>query len=73
MRLAKESGLALLPDLRAALPDAHIVVLTGFASIATAARAVKSGANDHLPKPILLRDLLAHFSVTTSSEVRSAE
>ena len=71
MRLGKESGLALLPDLRAALPDANIVVLTGFASIATAVRAVKSGANDYLPKPILLRDLLAHFSATTSSEVRS--
>lgn len=66
LRLGQESGLALLPQLRALLPDAEIVVLTGFASIATAVRAVKDGADDYLPKPALLRDLLARFEALSA-------
>jgi two-component system response regulator RegA len=66
LRLGVESGLVLLPQLRALLPDAEIVVLTGFASIATAVRAVKDGADDYLPKPALLRDLLARFEALSA-------
>ncbi len=36
MKLADENGLALIAPLRHLLPKAHIVLLTGFASIATA-------------------------------------
>ena len=67
LRLGDESGLALLPALRAQLPLAKIVVLTGFASIATAVRAVKDGADDYLPKPVLLRELLARFDALRST------
>jgi two-component system response regulator RegA len=45
------SGLHLLEPLRALLPHARIVVLTGYASIATTVVAVKSGADDYLAKP----------------------
>ena len=62
LRLGTDSGLQFLPELRTALPDARIVMLTGFASIATAIRAVKEGADDYLPKPVTLPDVLAAFS-----------
>jgi two-component system, response regulator RegA len=61
LRLGADSGLQVLPKLRAALPASHIVVLTGYASIATAVRAVKEGADHYLPKPVLLKELLAAF------------
>jgi two-component system response regulator RegA len=52
LRIGETSGLDLVPTLRALGPDMRIVVLTGYASIATAVRAVQLGANDYLAKPI---------------------
>lgn len=51
LRLENESGLSLVPMLRARLPDARILVLTGYASIATAIEAIKLGATHYLAKP----------------------
>ena len=45
------SGLHLIEPLRALLPHARMLVLTGYASIATAVQAVKAGADDYLAKP----------------------
>ncbi len=52
LRIAEDDGLALLEPLRAASPEMRIVVLTGYASIATAVRAIKLGADDYLAKPV---------------------
>jgi two-component system response regulator RegA len=52
LRLGDEDGMALLQPLREAAPDIRIVVLTGYASIATAVKAIKLGANDYLAKPV---------------------
>lgn len=51
MKLAQENGLQLIKPLRAANPAARIVLLTGFASIATAVEAIRLGADDYLAKP----------------------
>ena len=51
LRLENESGLNLVPALRASLPKARILVLTGYASIATAIEAIKLGATYYLAKP----------------------
>ncbi|QDX79910.1 two-component system response regulator [Denitratisoma sp. DHT3] len=49
--IGADSGLALVPQLKTALPDLRIVVLTGYASIATAVEAIKLGADNYLTKP----------------------
>ncbi|CAB1369806.1 response regulator transcription factor [Denitratisoma oestradiolicum] len=49
--IGTDSGLALVPRLKAALPQLRIVVLTGYASIATAVEAIKLGADNYLTKP----------------------
>lgn len=59
MKLENESGLALIKPVRNLLPRAKIVLLTGFASIATAVDAIKLGADDYLSKPIDTQTLLA--------------
>lgn len=52
LRFGSESGLQLLEPLRREFPHAKVVVLTGYASIATAVQAVKLGADDYLTKPV---------------------
>jgi two-component system response regulator RegA len=51
LKMPGPSGLELLPRLKSANPQARIVVLTGYASIATAVQAVKLGATYYLIKP----------------------
>jgi two-component system response regulator RegA len=52
LRLAAEDGLTLLEPLRSAHPQMRIIVLTGYASITTAVKAIKLGADDYLAKPV---------------------
>lgn len=58
LRLATTSGLTLIPPLRALAPQARILLLTGYASIATAVEAIKLGATHYLPKPASVDDIL---------------
>ena len=58
------SGLTCVPAVRATAPDARIVVLTGFASIATAVEAIKLGADHYLAKPSNTDDIEAAFART---------
>ena len=52
LKLGGESGLALIPQLLSARPGLRILLLTGYASIATAVEAIKRGAHDYLAKPV---------------------
>ena len=57
LRLGADDGLALIELLRSAQPSMRIVVLTGYASIATAVKAIKLGADDYLAKPVTASDV----------------
>jgi two-component system response regulator RegA len=61
LKLAGGSGLECVKALHEHDPDIRIVVLTGFASIATAVEAVKLGATHYLPKPASTDDIIAAF------------
>ncbi|WP_129774574.1 response regulator transcription factor [Peristeroidobacter soli] len=52
LRLGKESGLALIDPLKAVREDMKILLVTGYASIATAVEAIKRGADNYLTKPV---------------------
>ena len=52
LKLGAENGLSLIPDLLAARAELRILLLTGYASIATAVEAIKRGAHDYLSKPV---------------------
>lgn len=54
-----ESGLAVVAALAARTPVPAIVVLTGYASIATAVEAVRLGARHYLAKPANADEILA--------------
>ena len=61
LKLGGASGLVCVQTLHAHDPDIIVVVLTGFASIATAVEAIKLGACHYLAKPSNTDDIEAAF------------
>lgn len=61
LNMPGESGLVLIEAMRRLVPHIDIVVLTGFASIATAVEAIKLGAIHYLAKPADADEILAAF------------
>ncbi|KAF1038939.1 MAG: Photosynthetic apparatus regulatory protein RegA [Herbaspirillum frisingense] len=59
LQLEKDSGLQWISPLRQALPRARLLVLTGYASIATTVQAIKSGADNYLAKPANVDSILS--------------
>lgn len=59
LKLGHESGLQLIRPLRELRADMRIVLVTGYASVATAVDAIKRGADDYLPKPASISNILA--------------
>lgn len=72
LNLAGHSSLELIPGLRANSPAARILMLTGYASIATAVEAIKLGADNYLAKPADIDDILAALSVDSKDSARQA-
>lgn len=64
LRLPGTSGLALVEKLRALDPGTRIVMLTGYASIATAVEAIKLGATHYLAKPVDVDEIMVAFERT---------
>ena len=52
LRMPGPSGLSLIPRLREIACEMRVVVLTGYASVATAVEAIKLGATHYLMKPV---------------------
>jgi NtrC-family two-component system response regulator AlgB len=76
LRLGREAGLDLLPELLRAQPGLAVVVATAYASIASAVEAMRRGAFDYLPKPFTpdqLRVVLERWALVRSLRSEVAE
>ncbi len=62
LRIGDESGLEMTRILHAASQHTRILILTGYASIATAVEAIKLGAMHYLTKPAGADEIVAAFS-----------
>ncbi|MBU2831207.1 response regulator transcription factor [Acidithiobacillus ferriphilus] len=62
LRMPGISGLELITPLRNIIPDIRILVLTGYASIATAIEAIKLGAVYYLTKPADADEIIARLN-----------
>lgn len=71
LKLVAESGLISVQRLHAHDPKMRIVVLTGFASIATAVEAIKLGACHYLAKPANTDDIEAAFARADGGDVQA--
>jgi len=69
LKMDGASGLALVQALHALDPATRIVVLTGYASIATAVEAIKLGATQYLAKPANADEIVAAFGHLPSPDL----
>jgi len=69
MKLAEETTLNIITPIRQSLPNSRLILLTGFASIATAVDAIKLGADDYLTKPLDTQTLLAALNKSKASSI----
>lgn len=58
LKLGADSGLDLIAPLRARRAAMQIVLVTGYATFATAVEAIKRGADNYLAKPVTVAALL---------------
>lgn len=72
LRLNTESGLALIEPLRRGHPTIRIVLMTGYASVATAVEAIKRGADNYLLKPTTV-DMILRTLATPASDAALPE
>jgi two-component system, response regulator RegA len=61
LHMPHASGLALIPHVLEMDPQTRIVVLTGYANVATAVEAIKLGAVHYLAKPVSTDEMIAAF------------
>ena len=59
LKLPDGGGLELLEQVKALYPDTSVVVMTAFATVASAVEAMRIGAGDYLTKPFALEELTA--------------
>ncbi len=72
LNMPGKSGLDLIPQVRAMLPEARLVVLTGYGSIATALEAIRLGAFNYVTKPLDADAILKAFEFQGPPAVRDA-
>ena len=65
LKMGGNSGLVLVRQLASLEAGTRIVVLTGFASIATAVEAIKLGATHYLAKPVDADEIVSAFGKQT--------
>ena len=71
LNLGNYSVLSGLEVLRDRWPDARIIILTGYASIASTVSAVKKGADDYLTKPVNFEQLLKTLGSNSEEAVEA--
>jgi two-component system response regulator RegA len=69
LKMNGASGLVLVQTLHELDPATRIVILTGYASIATAVEAIKLGATQYLSKPANADEIVAAFGHNATTDV----
>jgi len=67
LKIGRDSGLRLIEPLKAIRRDMRVIMMTGYASVATAVEAIKAGADDYLLKPVNVDVILRALAEETGS------
>jgi DNA-binding NtrC family response regulator len=73
LKMPGMDGLEVLARARAALPDAAVIIMTAYATVDTAVRAMKQGAHDYLVKPFEPEELSAMVRKITQQQTLRRE
>ena len=67
------SGIDLLTQVKAAFPLTQFIMITGYASVKSAAEAMHKGANSYLTKPLTSTQILAHLQNAVEKRLLALE
>lgn len=73
LKFGETNGLELINPLKQRFKPENLVVLTGYASIATSVAAIKAGATDYLAKPIQTQVLLNSLAADVHPETELSD
>ncbi|MBX3694325.1 MAG: response regulator [Steroidobacteraceae bacterium] len=73
LKIGKESGLRLIKPLKTIHPGLRVVMMTGYASVATAVEAIKAGAHDYLLKPVSVDAILRVLTDDTPAPMEESD
>jgi two-component system response regulator HydG len=73
LRMPGMSGMEVLQKLKQDAPNAMVIVITGYATIESAVKAIKQGAYDYLPKPFTPETLIALVNRAAAAARRALE
>ncbi len=73
IRLRRASGLDLQDELRRRHATLPVIIITGYATVPTTVRALKSGAFDFLQKPVVPRHLIDRVNAAIERDRRTRE
>ena len=73
LMLGERSSIPLTEPLLAACPGARLIMLTGYASVATTVAAMRLGATDYLAKPVGLGEVLRALGEGSAGGEQHAE
>ncbi|QCX02202.1 sigma-54-dependent Fis family transcriptional regulator [Aggregatimonas sangjinii] len=59
VRLPDYDGLQLLSDIKESNPETQVILMTGYAEVSAAVKAMKNGAYDYISKPFTPTDIVA--------------
>jgi two-component system response regulator RegA len=68
LKIAHESGLILIKELKLLNPEIDIIMLTGYSSISTAVEAIKLGALNYFCKPVEVDEVLQAFTNNSAAD-----
>ena len=71
--MERSGGMELLKTVKSRWPDLPVIMVTGFASIATAVEAMRLGAADYLTKPINNAEMVIKVQRAAESRLRDRE
>jgi two-component system, response regulator RegA len=72
LKIGRDSGMLLIAPLKALHPRMRVVMMTGYASVATAIDALKAGVDDYLLKPMNTETILRALSGQPRDRVEGA-
>jgi len=73
IRMPEVGGMRVLRDIKRARPQLPVVIITGYATVATAVQAMKLGAADYVEKPFTPEGLLAAVQGALAAGQREPE
>ncbi len=71
LKMARLGGMEVLRRIKESEPDTRVIVMTGYASVASAVEVMKLGAFDYLPKPFTPQELRAVVTQALEDRRRS--